>query len=99
MSDKLDSLKKSVNDAIANGLNKNIADKFTALIDEIEKKKAKKPVMLADFDLEDLKKQLQFHLDSIGTDDYRDYNEQYIYETAMQTFFGKDVFKYINAKT
>ena len=57
----------------------------------------KKPVMLEDPDLSNLKAMLQELIDSIAKDRWLDSDDkQFVYQEAMKTFFGRDVFLWIN---
>lgn len=62
-----------------------------------------KPKMLPDneINLNPLKEMLQSCIDDIWSDDYSEDNDdsQYVYETAMTTFFGEDVWDKINKQT
>lgn len=59
-----------------------------------------KPVMNFLSDTRRLKELCQKYIDTIGTDEFRDDQQQYIFEEAMMTFFGQGVFEdYINKKT
>ena len=60
-----------------------------------------KPKQLKTINLESLVSTCQQHLDYIDSDDYYEDNDDahYIYEEAMRTIFGKDVFNYINERT
>ena len=59
-----------------------------------------KPEMLPDdqIDLEEIKVNLQSCIDEIWNDDYHEDNNNatYAYETAMQVFFGEDIWDKIN---
>ena len=59
-----------------------------------------KPIMIENPDLTKLKKMVQHQINEISNPDYCDDNDNdyYIYEVAMEAFFGKDVFRYINSK-
>ena len=59
-----------------------------------------KPQQLENIDLTALKEICQDYIDSFDATDYCDDNdfEHYIYETAMTTIYGKDIWKYINEK-
>jgi hypothetical protein len=70
---------------------------------EKQKQSLKKPVQLEDnqIDLKPLRKICQSHINFI--DDDEDYhedndNDHYVYEIAMETIFGKDVFEFINKR-
>lgn len=51
-----------------------------------------------DIDLEALKKICHDYLDYVDSEDYSEDNDfsEYIFETAMQTFYGENVFDWIN---
>lgn len=62
-----------------------------------------KPIILKDedFNLKDLKDTCQGYLDFVDND--KEYNEDndyssYIFETAMEALFGKDVFQWVNQR-
>jgi hypothetical protein len=57
-----------------------------------------KPKQLENIDLTALKKICQDYIDNLSNDCSDDDEEHYIYETAMETIFGKNVWKYINEK-
>lgn len=61
----------------------------------------KKPEQLQNANLTQLRKICQDYLDFVDNDkeysEDNDFNE-YIFETAMQTFFGDKVFDYINKR-
>jgi 8-oxo-dGTP diphosphatase len=77
---------------------------FNALLkvplDEYETPYSNKPNMLTEFDLTDLKKVCQKYIDFIYSDEYYEDNDysHYIFESAMITLFGKDIFKILNKK-
>lgn len=60
-----------------------------------------KPEMIAAPDLTRLKEICQNYLDFIDSPEYHSDNDfrVWVQETAMETFFGKDVYKYINQRT
>lgn len=61
-----------------------------------------KPKMLVDskIKLENLKSITNDYIDFVSSEEYHEDNDykQYIYEEVMKTFYGKDIFKYINNK-
>ena len=58
-----------------------------------------KPKQLETLDTQGLRDVCQRYIDSIGTDDEREDDVHYIYEVAIETIFGKDVWRYINSKS
>lgn len=72
-----------------------------ALRAELERREQLKslatPVQLESPDLTALRKLCQYHIDAIASGSYVDEDfSHYVYEEAMQTIFGKDVFAWIN---
>lgn len=61
----------------------------------------KKPEQINEPDLTALRKICQDYIDFIDNDEEyhedNDYN-QYVFETALETIFGKDVYEYINKR-
>jgi len=58
-----------------------------------------KPVMIEKPDYTNLKKICQDYIDSIANNEYVDDDfDHYIYETAIETFFGKEVWQFINRR-
>lgn len=59
-----------------------------------------KPKQLETIDLEALKEVCNDYINFIDSEDYHEDNDfdHYIFEAAMETVFGKDVWKYINSK-
>jgi|WetSurSiteA1Bulk_404760.scaffolds.fasta_scaffold00586_20 hypothetical protein len=75
-----------------------------ATAEELEKrleelKNVAPPKMLDNPELDRLKTECQIYIDTLakGNKPDRD-SKQYIYESAMTAFFGKDIFKWINRK-
>lgn len=68
------------------------------LIEELERREREitKPVQLDNPDLTRLRAVCQERIDCLAAGDFRSTQDYYIYETAMKTIFGKDVFKFIN---
>ena len=63
----------------------------------------KKPILLKDeeINLKELKEQCQSYIDYIDDDEkYSEDNDNahYVFEKAMETLFGKDVWKFINER-
>lgn len=59
-----------------------------------------KPVMKTLPNLNRLKDLCQSYIDTVGTDNFREDLQQYIFEEVMTAFFGETVFKdYINKKS
>lgn len=72
------------------------------LAKRVEELKIKRPVIEdKDIDLSALKKICNEFLDFCESEDYCDDNDfqVYIFEEALQTFFGQDIFKYIRQVT
>jgi hypothetical protein len=62
--------------------------------------KMNKPTLLKNIDLEDLENLCQEYLDYIDSEEYcgdSDY-DHFIFEKAMETLYGEDIFDYINDK-
>lgn len=58
-----------------------------------------KPIIIDSPDLSALKKMCQEYIDAIADDEYIDDDfNHYIFECALSTFFGKDVWKFVNSK-
>lgn len=55
-----------------------------------------RPKIVDDIDLTDLKKLCEKFLDDVGKGITDDDFSQWFLETVMETFYGKDIFKYIN---
>lgn len=81
-------------------------DNFTdeQLQEELErrqkiKEEIKKPKQLETLDLEPLRKLCQGCIDCLARDGYvsEDY-DHYVYETAMETVFGKNVWEWVNSR-
>ena len=58
----------------------------------------KKPTQLKEIDLSELRDICQHYINTIGTDEHREDNTHYIFESAIESIFGKGVWKYINDK-
>jgi hypothetical protein len=73
-----------------------------ALQAEIERRKNEaptKPELTGRIELENLLKLCKAYIENLDLNGYVDEDfEHYIFEAAMQTFYGGDIFKYINAK-
>jgi len=58
-----------------------------------------KPTMIETPDLKELKKICQDYINSIATDEWVDEDyPHYIYEVAIETLFGKNVWDFINRR-
>lgn len=61
----------------------------------------KKPEQIKEPDLDALRRICQDYIDFVDDDgryhEDNDYN-QYVFETALETIFGKDVYEYINKR-
>jgi hypothetical protein len=59
-----------------------------------------KPELITNVDLTALSKICKDYIDFVASRKYHEDNDfkHYIYEVAMETFFGKDVFNYINKR-
>lgn len=55
-----------------------------------------KPDQLKDVDLTSLRATCEQYLNALKTDEHRDNNKHYIFMEVMETFYGKDVWGYIN---
>lgn len=66
------------------------------MIEEVIIKQA--PKKLAKIDFTALEKICQDYIDYCASDEYHEDNdyEHYIYETALETVFGEDIWKFIN---
>ena len=74
------------------------------LQEELDRRKRKiearkKPQQVGKYNLMPLRKHCQNHIDSLEAGTARDDDEHYIYEVAMITVFGKNVFDWINQRT
>ena len=70
-------------------------------IDKRKKQKVKdeKPTQLENIDIKSLKEICQNYIDDLEKNAYADEDyEHYIFETAMNCIFGKDVWKWINER-
>jgi hypothetical protein len=57
-----------------------------------------KPIIVS-IDISELKNMCQEYIDLVDKGEYIDDDFQhYIFECALETFFGKDVWKFINSK-
>lgn len=56
-----------------------------------------KPEIKQNIDLNNLIKVLQKHVDYVASEDYHEDNDDthYIYEEVMETFYGKEFFKFL----
>ncbi len=81
-------------------------DNFTDVQLQIEldrrrktKKETEKSRQLVVLDLELLRKVCQNHIDDLAADGYADEDYvHHIYKTAIEIIFGKDIWKWINAR-
>ncbi len=64
-----------------------------------KKEAMKKPKQVRQYNLVPLRKHCQNHIDSLEAGTARADDEHYIYEVAMITIFGKNVFDWINERT
>jgi len=62
------------------------------------RREQEKPKQLACIDLSELKAQCAYQIESLESGDYREKQYQYIYEAAMEAFYGKNVWEWINKK-
>lgn len=87
------------------GINKQRSDqvnfskkKLNDYLKELLKKR--KPQMLADsiIDLSKLKTSCQGYIDYVDSEEYSEDNDEahYMFETAIETFFGKKVWEFVN---
>lgn len=58
------------------------------------------PEIQQNIDLLDLKNVCQEYINYINSEEYHEDNDykHYIYETALETIFGKDVWDFVNSK-
>ena len=82
-------------------MNKEKISDFT--IEELEeqlkllkKQKERKPKLIVDPDIHKLGNICEEYIDTVGTEDFDDDLEHYIFEEAMETFYGKSIWDYIN---
>lgn len=62
------------------------------------KRTTKRPAMLYSIDTTELRKACSDYLTEIETDGYADTDTRhYIFEAALEMFYGGDVWKYVNA--
>lgn len=61
--------------------------------------KQKRPQLLHSPDTEILKQQVTGYLDFVESEDYHEDNDyrQYIFEAAVEAYYGKDVWSFINS--
>jgi len=61
-----------------------------------------KPKQLPDIDIEidSIKEMCQNYIDFVASDDYHEDNDfkHYIFETTLESIFGRQVWEYINSK-
>ncbi len=55
-----------------------------------------KPAMILNRDYTKLENMVESVMKEIEEDDYNEDNDHYIYECVMETFYGPDVWKWIN---
>ena len=66
---------------------------------ENEEKASAKPKAISDPPFTNLRKMCQDYIDGLANDGYVDDDlDHYIFETAMTTLYGDDVWKWINGK-
>jgi len=63
----------------------------------LRQEEAEKPKQLEQVDLTELRRLCQREIDNVGTS--REYDTEYVFEAAMETIFGPDVFKWMNERT
>ncbi len=74
---------------------------FTYLMKHLNQNRMEKPKQLEQINLYELRKICQEYIDFIDNDEeyYEDNDfDQYIFEKAMETIFGENVFEYINKR-
>ena len=71
------------------------------LLLEIERRKKMKeslPSLRFEPDLEPLKKCIKDYLELVAKNEYDEDDKQWIFETALEAFYGKDIWKWINQR-
>ena len=71
------------------------------LLSEIERRKKAKevlPYLRFEPDLESLKQCIKDYIELVAKDEEDEDDKQWIFETALEAFYGKDIWKWINQR-